>query len=162
LSNPAREIPPEPLVYEIPTVVSPQKPTAQYLAIIAEQANELQELQRAILQTHLQYCLRLQRSFKDLQPIEFETVPLTDEQRQFKVDRVFASFGEMFIVKGLTWSNKPGDYCVWYCAQSTSPQPTHTGDEAVRRIHFKPQDIVKKGKVVNTVPGIAVLELVWQ
>ena len=83
-------------------------------------------------------------------------------ERQFKVDRVFASFGEMFIVKGLTWSNKPGDYCVWYCAQSTSPQPTHTGDEAVRRIHFKPQDIVKKGKVVNTVPGIAVLELVWQ
>jgi hypothetical protein len=97
-----------------------------------------------------------------LQIIEFESVPLTTAQKEFKAGRVFTLDGDVLVVNGLSWDQKQKDYCVWYHAVDIIPQPTHMTDVRVEHINFKSYDVTGRGKTMTSIQGIDDLNIVWQ
>ena len=100
--------------------VAPHLPTEQYRAIVLEQSSQLVLLQERILRTFLDHCTTLRWAYNEIQIIEFEFVPLTIMQKEFKVGRVFTLEGAVFVVNGLSWDKKQGDYCVVPCMPKIS------------------------------------------
>ena len=160
--NPARVIQVSPLVYKPAAIVSPHMPTEQYSAIVADQTRQVRALQDTMLETHRNHCTTLQWSYNNLQIIEFESVPLTTAQKEFKAGRVFTLNGDVFAVNGLSWDLKQKDYCVWYHALDIIPQSTHMVDVRVEHINFKSYDVAGRGKTMTSIQGIEDLVIVWQ
>ena len=117
-----------------------------------------------MLSTHLAYCNRLKCSWSDLQIIDFELVQLTSEQRQFKVDRVFQSDGELFVVCGLSWDKTQKDYCVWYREHGLLAASLIVGGNGVHHRNFKSYALTTgRGKMRTTseVAGMDSLPVTW-
>ena len=160
--NPARVVQLSPVVYKPAAIVSPHMPTEQYSAIVADQTRQVRALQDTMLETHRNHCTTLQWSYNNLQIIEFESVPLTTAQKEFKAGRVFKLNGDVFAVNGLSWDLKQKDYCVWYHALDLIPQPTHMADVGVKHVNFKSYDVAGRGKTMTSIQGIDDLVIVWQ
>ena len=115
----------------------PPMATQQYNDLLKDTAQQMTEMQGKILQRHRDFCVNLRWSYNDLQTTDFECVQLTENQIQFKVGRVFALDDDEFIVRGLSWDKKQGDYCLWYHDAILNPPPTIIDDPAVYHIYFK-------------------------
>ena len=162
--NPTRVVQVTPPVYAPAASVSPHMPTEQYSAIIADQTTQVRALQDTILETHRNHCTTLQWSYNNLQIIEFESVPLSTAQKEFKAGRVFTLDGVVYVVNGLSWDQKQKDYCVWYHALDLIPQPTHMTDVGVEHINFKSYDVAEPGGggTLTSVKGIQDINIVWR
>ena len=68
-----------------------------------------------MLETHCNHCSTLQWDYNKFQMIDFETVPLTEAQWEFKVSRNFTLEDVTYIVGGLYWNDKHMDYDTVYC-----------------------------------------------
>jgi hypothetical protein len=138
-------------VYELRIVVALHVPTPQYVEILADRPAT-----GSAEGYHPDTSWRLHETPMGLpRPADKRLWACDTDCRA--VGRVLLH-GDLFVVNGLLWDKKQGDYCIWYYAQGRSPQPTHAGDEAIHHTNFQ----VKRGGVQTIVAAVDDQGIVWQ